>query len=112
MEILVWNAYVATVAVVAAWIVWLWKDRRDRPVWRRCMTLLGIGAVSANAAMFWLAALAQLDFLLYRNRMEPAIYALLAVALVCAICGKGASRGLIALCVFFGFFLWVIPGVL
>jgi hypothetical protein len=112
MEILRWNYYIASAAVAVAWIVWFSRDQKAQPIWRRRVTGVGIGAVSANAAMFWWAATIGTDFLLFRDRIEPLIYTLLVIAFLCAIGGKGTSRGLVALCAFLGFFLWVVPGIL
>ena len=112
MEILIWNYIIGSAAVAMTWIVWLWKDRQALPVWRRRVTVAGIGAVSINAAAFWAVVISRINIVSVVFRFEPVVDALLVAALLCAICGKGASRGLLALCSVLGFFFWIVPGIL
>jgi hypothetical protein len=116
------NVFVAPSLVLAAWLVWWWRDRSAVPRWRRYLLLLGIAGASFNVLMF----LAELAYLRARgdalegvnagirhfSKVSDVAMPLLVVVLICAVCGKGSARPVIALAAVSGALLWVVPAIL
>ena len=122
MGLLTVNVFVAPGLVLAAWLLWLWRDRSAVPRWRRYSLLLGLASATLNVLIF----VAELAYLNARGEALPGVNAtirhfskvsdgaimLLVVALVCAICGKGSARAVLVLAALSGFLLWVVPAIL
>jgi hypothetical protein len=120
--ILTVNVFVAPGLVLAAWLLWFWRDRSAVPRWRRHILILGLAGATSNVLIF----VAELAYLNVRGDALPGVNAtirhfskvsevavvLLAAALVGAICGKGSARALLVLAAFSGFLLWVVPAIL
>jgi hypothetical protein len=102
-----------------SWWIWFRRDRKLLPASRARILLIGLGAVSANALMYyaWLIYSSiprssdvawELKSTLGNNVAVP----LVMLALAGAIAGRGAARVLLAFSAVLGFFLWIGMGVL